>query len=378
MKSWLLAFWMGLCTVVASSQALTFENIVPNPGFEDIKLNPHGWFYMGSHFSESIDKWSSPTVASPDIFAPSFVIPPNWTKRGFGKPNPYEGDSYIGITTYGCKNGKPHCREYVQVELTEKMVPGQRYRVSLWVSHFENSLAANNIGVYFSENPLWDLGTETLHLKPQINESSPILITDNKWVYYRHDFIPEVEFKHLTIGNFYVDDFTQTEVLKKDHFNFAYYYIDMVTVQKIQPIIPKDDSDLIKPPFEVNKIYQLDNIYFAFNETKFLPASFIQLNKLLKLMRKYPQINIQILGHTDNIGHDDYNDELSTQRAKAVADYLFRHEITRSRVSFKGYGSNLPMAPNKDGTRNLNRRVEFIIKGDQIEIDTRKSTAYNN
>lgn len=377
MKRLFYILWIGLCTMQVEGQNIAYQNIVPNPGFEEVQLNPHGWFYMGSHFTESITNWSSPTVASPDIFSPIFTIPNNWIKRGFGKPNPKSGESYVGITIYGCKNGKPHCREYVQTKLNEKMVPGQRYRVTMWVAHFDNSLASNNLGIYFSENPLSDIGTQTLHLKPQVNKTSILNIPPNKWVYYRQDFTPEVEFEHLTIGNFFDDHKTNIQKVAKNSINFAYYYIDDISVQKIEPIIPKDDSDLIEPPFEVNKVYQLDNIYFAFNKTDFLPESFIQLNKLLKLMREYPQIQIQVLGHTDDVGKSAYNDQLSHLRAKEVADYLFRHDIEKSRVSYKGYGSYLPMAPNKDGTRRLNRRVEFIIKSDLFNIDTRKSASLN-
>lgn len=83
-------------------------------------------------------------------------------------------------------------------------------------------------------------------------------------------------------------------------------------------------------------------------------------------MREYPRIKIQINGHTDDMGQDDYNKQLSFLRAKAVADYLFRHDIQRNRVTYKGFGSSKPQVPNTISTRQLNRRVEFIITGDPI------------
>ena len=367
MKRIIFIVWVGLCTMDVEGQKIAFENIVPNPSFEKVHLNPNGWFYMGSHFTESIENWSSPTVASPDIFSPIFTIPPNWKRRGFGKPSAKTGNNYIGITVYGCTNGKPHCREYVQVKLKEKLVPGQNYKISMWLSHFEESLLSNNIGVYFSENPLWDIGTETLHLNPHVNEDDIVEVKDGDWIYSRNDFIPEVEYQYLTIGNFFIDEKTETLASKDQKFNFAYYYIDDISIQKIQPIIPKDETVLVEEPFELGKAYELENIYFAFNETGFLPASYIELNKLLKLLREHPQMRIEINGHTDDMGHDDYNDQLSNLRAKAVADYLFRHDIQRNRVSYKGFGSKKPQVPNTEGTRKLNRRVEFIILGESIQ-----------
>ena len=377
MERILIFICLGFCTIDASGQAIAYPNIVPNPSFEDVHLNANGWFYMGEHFSQSIDQWSSPTVASPDIFSPIYKIPPNWTKRGFGKSKAKTGKNYIGITTYGCTNGKPHCREYVQVKLKEKMVPGQRYKVTMWVSHFGNSLAANNLGVYFSENPLWDIGTQTLHLNPQVNEENVIEIPEKKWLYYRQDFIPEVEFQHITIGNFFIDEKTDIIEPNSKHYNFAYYYIDEISIQKIRPYLTADDSELVEKPFELEKAYQLENIYFAFNKTGFLPESYTELNKLLILMREHPQISIQINGHTDDVGKDIYNEQLSYLRAKAVADYLFRHEITRNRVDYKGYGSKMPLAPNINGSRNLNRRVEFIIKSELAKTDSKKPASLN-
>ena len=362
--------------ILLKGQRLVFENIVPNPSFEKVNLNPNGWFYMGSHFTESIEGWSSPTVASPDIFSPIFTLPPNWVRRGFGLPKAYTGNNYVGITIYGCTNGKPHCREYIQIKLKERLVPGQSYKVSMWLAHFAGSLYSNNIGVYFSENPLWDIGTETLHLNPHVNETDIVEIHNNQWTYFRNDFIPEVEYKYLTIGNFFIDERTETLSSEETEFNFAYYYIDDIMVQKIQPIVEEDETVLVEEPFEIGKAYALNNIYFAFNETGFLPASYIELNKLLKLMREHPNIRIQINGHTDDMGNDQYNNQLSNLRAKAVADYLFRHEIQRNRVKYSGFGSTKPQVPNADGTRRLNRRVEFIITGEPL-TESPDTESYN-
>ena len=73
-------------------------------------------------------------------------------------------------------------------------------------------------------------------------------------------------------------------------------------------------------------------------------------------------MNIQINGHTDNVGSEGDNQSLSTKRAKAVQDYLINEGIESSRLRYKGFGENQPIASNDtvDGKRT-NRRTEFIL-----------------
>ncbi len=81
-------------------------------------------------------------------------------------------------------------------------------------------------------------------------------------------------------------------------------------------------------------------------------------------MKKYPDLTIQVSGHTDSTGTASYNLDLSHRRAQAVAQYLREKEILPKRVSAKGYGHEKPVANNqtKKG-RGQNRRVEFLITG---------------
>ena len=67
-------------------------------------------------------------------------------------------------------------------------------------------------------------------------------------------------------------------------------------------------------------------------------------------------------GHTDNVGSDESNNLLSTERAKSVQQYLVKQGVASIRISFRGYGKTLPVATNDtEDNRALNRRVEFTI-----------------
>ena len=112
----------------------------------------------------------------------------------------------------------------------------------------------------------------------------------------------------------------------------------------------------------------LDNMYFDSNQDKIKPSSKAALTLLLDFMIKHEGIKIEISGHTDSRGNDEYNMDLSQRRAESIMDYLIHNGIEESRVVAKGYGKTEPIAPNenKDGSdnptgRKLNRRTEIKI-----------------
>ena len=80
------------------------------------------------------------------------------------------------------------------------------------------------------------------------------------------------------------------------------------------------------------------------------------------MMNTYKTLVIEISGHTDNVGSAASNIRVSEARAKAVVDYLINNGIPTSRLTYKGYGFDEPIAPNTtEEGRQLNRRVEFKI-----------------
>jgi outer membrane protein OmpA-like peptidoglycan-associated protein len=109
-------------------------------------------------------------------------------------------------------------------------------------------------------------------------------------------------------------------------------------------------------------------IFFDFDKAHLRPESNTELKRLLNFMQKHPGVQVEIAGHTDNIGTDQKNRILSNQRAKAVVDYLLDNNIPEERMRYVGYGFHKPIAKNQnpDGSdnpqgRQLNRRTECIV-----------------
>jgi outer membrane protein OmpA-like peptidoglycan-associated protein len=86
------------------------------------------------------------------------------------------------------------------------------------------------------------------------------------------------------------------------------------------------------------------------------------LDPLVHYLRDHPERRISIEGHTDNVGGESFNIDLSLRRAEAVKNYLVTSGISRNRISTNGFGESMPVASNNTAHgRQINRRVEIVI-----------------
>lgn len=122
------------------------------------------------------------------------------------------------------------------------------------------------------------------------------------------------------------------------------------------------EKNLFMKKIEKGEVIRLNNIFFDFGKATLKEESFYELERLYNLMSKNSEMQIEIGGHTDNVGSADYNKKLSNERAEAVVNYLIKKGIEKSRLTFNGYGPDQPVATNEtEEGRALNRRVEFKI-----------------
>ncbi|MCK4676880.1 MAG: OmpA family protein [Bacteroidales bacterium] len=127
-------------------------------------------------------------------------------------------------------------------------------------------------------------------------------------------------------------------------------------------IVQEIYMDIMLNKVEVGSKIILKNIFFDFDKATLRPESAAELNRLTKMLNDIPTMKIEISGHTDNIGSDLYNQQLSEARAKAVVEYLTDKGIFVGRMTYVGYGEAQPIALNdsEDG-RQMNRRTEFTV-----------------
>lgn len=115
-------------------------------------------------------------------------------------------------------------------------------------------------------------------------------------------------------------------------------------------------------PIEVGGKIKLENVFFATNSYQLDDRSTTELNTVVDFLQKNPEVAILVEGHTDNEGNPAYNKTLSENRAKAVLKYITAKGIALARVTAKGFGDTLPVAPNTtEEGRSLNRRTEIKV-----------------
>ncbi len=115
-------------------------------------------------------------------------------------------------------------------------------------------------------------------------------------------------------------------------------------------------------PLEPNAVAVLRNIFFPSNQFALDPASATELDKLVTLMQDNPTMVAEISGHTDNVGSDAANQQLSENRAKSVVEYLVQHGIQPQRLKAKGYGETKAIDSNDtEAGRAQNRRTELKV-----------------
>jgi len=114
-------------------------------------------------------------------------------------------------------------------------------------------------------------------------------------------------------------------------------------------------------------IANMSDVLFKTGSFELLPGARERLAKVSGVLLAYPTLHVQIEGHTDSVGGDDYNQQLSEKRASAVRDYFVQQGISAESIEARGFGKTQPIASNEapEG-RQQNRRVELVLSGEAI------------
>jgi len=124
-------------------------------------------------------------------------------------------------------------------------------------------------------------------------------------------------------------------------------------------------------------IVNISDVLFDFNKYTLKPGAREKLAKVSGILLAYPGLKIQVEGHTDAVGSDEYNMKLSQQRADGVREYLVSQGVPGQTVVATGLGKADPVASNDTAAgRQQNRRVEMVVSGDPIGIDTAATTQH--
>ncbi|WP_412987283.1 OmpA family protein [Pontimicrobium sp. IMCC45349] len=345
------------------------QNLVVNPSFEAYEYCPE---YIG-RFNYNVASWSTPTLGTTDYFN---TCSDNVRKINHaGMQEPKSGKGFAGLYLYS----KGDYREYIQGTLKSTLEKDKDYEVSFYISLADYAThAIKHIDVLFMPRPLANYTEEEISIKKlskQPIQSNFVALNNTQFYQDKTGWI-RVSFVYTALGyekTFILGNFEKNKKQERLKLNtskskpFSYYYIDDVSVV---PVIKEKLKSLEEPVkieveavIEPNKIYEFKHVLFEFDKAELLEDSIKELDDLYNYLLKQPELNIEIYGHTDNIGTKKHNKDLSTERAKSVAQYLINKGLKEDRILYFGYGSNYPIGNNDyEEGRAQNRRVEFQLK----------------
>ncbi len=140
------------------------------------------------------------------------------------------------------------------------------------------------------------------------------------------------------------------------------FYSDNFEMKGEHAITEPFSKDIPLKPIKEGEKIVLRNVFYELDSYELKKESRVELNKLYDLLTNNPEMDIEISGHTDSIGTNEYNITLSENRAKSVYKYLINKGIDENRLTYKGYGETEPVAPNDTPEgRALNRRTEIKV-----------------
>lgn len=141
------------------------------------------------------------------------------------------------------------------------------------------------------------------------------------------------------------------------------FYSDNFSLKGVYKRVAPFHKDVPLKPLTVGESIVLKNVFFETDSYKLDPRSKVELHTVARMMENNPSLTVEISGHTDNIGTQDYNQKLSEQRARSVVEFLVENGIKQTRLSHQGYGMEQPVASNEtEEGRARNRRTELKIK----------------
>lgn len=349
---------------------LSSQNLVLNPSFEDMVKCPDDL----QQFDKNTTSWSTPTSGSTDLFTLCTDFQDIKSTVNYqGSQPPKNGSNYAGCYFYGIND----YREYIQGSLSDSLIIGSKYKVSLWVSLADKSdMAISDIQILFSDKIFKSYNSQNISLNKSKQQSAInqlIAFTDqiihNKedWVLLENEFVANERTLFFIIGNFN----SNRETNKKNQKFFtmvrkAYYYIDDISVVKIDPVLESvviTNQEFNERSFDTDQRYTFQNLQFEFDRWNIQKTSFEELSELVKHLLKNPELTILIEGHTDEKGSEDYNLDLAYKRVMSVRDFLVLRGISEERIEIISHGESLPKIT---GTTNhvdqQNRRVEFTLR----------------
>ncbi len=361
------------------------QNLVPNPLFDEFVYCPVG---INQTELEILHHWKQTTRGTPDYYhtcGNEMGVPNNV----FGYREPAAGEGYLGLVAFS--PSRRNYREYMHAQLSSPLRKGEWYCVSMKVALAQNATYISD-GIGAALTPLPFPRTRNMDIQYPAELNNPpgnLLYYQEDWVTISAPYLATGGEQYITVGNFRADEDLLVknrlvDVKKGKLVHHAYYFIDDVQVVLVSGPTECDDTvyemaaaveaeAAADPPEDRNyRTVRLQSVLFDFDEDVITTESREQLNEVVRVLKRNPYYEIEVVGHADIIGTEEYNIGLSRRRSEQVIAFLYDRGIAKNRLRIRYFGSAQPVTTNEtEEGRQQNRRVEFLILEKQYEEFTR-------
>ncbi len=253
------------------------------------------------------------------------------------------------------------------------------YPINTWGEEVSLTINANGNKAYFASSKKSEFGGLDLYTFELTKENKPNKVTYVKGTIYDAESVDKLE-ANIKLINLSSNKQVAQSTSDKETGEFLIcipagedyafnvskegylFYSETFTLAQSTDNLKVYTFDIPLSPIRKGKKTILKNIFFDVNSYELQQKSYSELEKLYQFLQKNKNIKIEIGGHTDNTGNETHNKQLSLNRARSVYNFLISKGIEKARLSYKGYGSSLPIDTNETeiGKQN-NRRTEFKI-----------------
>ncbi len=344
---------LRLSAILLSFHALTLlgQNLIVNPGLEQIDTSYHlPGLSVDSFDVHNVIGWFSPGYGTSDYYN-SDGKHSHFGSRIFSN----ETKSHSGVGHAGFFVGNSKWREFVGVNLSQSLLAGQHYRISMWLYISSRSkFAFNSLEIQFWDTSYVKLITDTNCYPPRNHRFTSVLLDSTnqknmfgKWIQITEDFTAAGGEKSFVIGHFnepYRTTSMPANSKNQTNEGICYYFIDDLT---LVPVYYSGDKLNYKAPV----------VFFESGQSSISSAFYPALDTLALYLQDNQELTITINAYTDSVGTVANNLALSLKRAEASKEYLIKRGIAASRIKTVALAEARP----KNESSILSRRVEFEL-----------------
>ena len=329
-------------------------------------------------------------TCSPDGWRNTAFLPFGYQRQPIAG---HEGVHYLPMVVEDI--GVPNFRTYWQTMLKCSMEKGATYKISFYASSLGAAFIPGNLALLFSPVEITQRRVWPIMVKPSVQVTAKNVTTFKKsdWVKVDLEYVANGNEQFLALGNFLTDE--EMTRHRKPKSQKVTYCVDELSVMKAgdsvscqpsykvqewlagrlrhtpvyeEPAIVKKTPVVTKPKPEPVKETRIDtlvlqDVLFKFDSGSLTPAASVILDTIVAKLQQRTFKRIRVEGHTDSLGTDAYNLDLSGRRANSVMQYFIKKGMDTQLLAAEGKGETQPVATNQsDEGRRRNRRVEILVE----------------